>query len=180
WNQAVLLQPQQALDAAALGQALDALLEHHDALRLRFVEQDGVWSASHGEPGPRPQLLWQVSPDSLEALDAVANQAQASLDLASSELVRAVLATLPDGSQRLLLVVHHLVVDGVSWRILFEDLQSAYQQIVQGQAVRLPAKTSAYQAWAAQLQAHARSPRLLQELEGWQQRLQGAPEGLPC
>ncbi len=180
WNQAVLLQPRQPLDAVALGRALDALLDHHDALRLRFVERDGVWSASHGETGPRPQLLWQVSPESLEALDAVANQAQASLDLASSELVRAVLATLPDGSQRLLLAVHHLVVDGVSWRILFEDLQSAYQQLVQGQAVRLPAKTSAYQAWAAQLQAHARSPRLLQELEGWQQRLQGAPEGLPC
>ncbi|MBK5007042.1 non-ribosomal peptide synthetase [Pseudomonas sp. S32] len=180
WNQAVLLQPQQALDAAALGQALDALLEHHDALRLRFVEQDGVWSASHGETGPRPQLLWQASPDSFEALYALANQAQASLDLASSELVRAVLATLPDGSQRLLLAVHHLVVDGVSWRILFEDLQSAYQQIVQGQTVRLPAKTSAYQTWAAQLQAHAQSPLLLQELEGWQQRLRGAPEGVPC
>ncbi|MFK0311186.1 amino acid adenylation domain-containing protein [Pseudomonas sp. NPDC090233] len=180
WNQSVLLQPQQPLNPDALGQALNALLEHHDALRLCFVQADGAWQASHAEPTRSEQLLWQVSPASLDAWEGIANQAQASLDLARGELVRAVLATLPDASQRLLLVVHHLVVDGVSWRILFEDLQSAYQQITQGVAVRLPAKTSAYQAWGARLQAHAGSRQLQQELDGWQQRLHGAPQALPC
>ncbi len=55
-----------------------------------------------------------------------ANEAQRSLDLQRGPLLRAVLVTPADGTQRLLLGVHHLVVDGVSWRILLEDLQTAY------------------------------------------------------
>ncbi len=89
------------------------------------------------------------------------------------------LANLADGSQRLLLIVHHLVVDGVSWRILFEDLQRAYRQILDGHAVQLPAKTSALKAWAAALQDYAKTPALQAELGFWQQQLQGASAALP-
>ncbi|MDO2098184.1 condensation domain-containing protein, partial [Escherichia coli] len=70
----------------------------------------------------------------LAALRALADEVQRSLDLADGPLLRALLATFDDGSQRLLLVIHHLVVDGVSWRILFEDLQTAYRQLLAGQA----------------------------------------------
>ncbi|MDF5813224.1 condensation domain-containing protein [Pseudomonas aeruginosa] len=87
----------------------------------------------------------------LAALRALADEVQRSLDLADGPLLRALLATFDDGSQRLLLVIHHLVVDGVSWRILFEDLQTAYRQLLVGQAVELPAKTSAFRDWAERL-----------------------------
>ncbi|WP_263265164.1 condensation domain-containing protein, partial [Pseudomonas sp. RIT-PI-S] len=87
---------------------------------------------------------------------------------------------LPDGSQRLLLAIHHLVVDGVSWRILLEDLHSAYQAAVAGQPPKLPAKTSAFKAWAERLQAHAQSPAMLDELAAWEAHLRGAPATLPC
>ncbi|MGV8442215.1 condensation domain-containing protein, partial [Pseudomonas aeruginosa] len=92
---------------------------------------------------------------------------QRSLDLGSGPLLRALLATLGDGSQRLLLVIHHLVVDGVSWRILLEDLQTAYRQLQAGQAVALPAKTSAFKAWAERLQAHSRDGGLEGERGYW-------------
>ena len=62
---------------------------------------------------------------------------------------------------RLLLVVHHLAVDGVSWRLLLEDLQAAYAQARRAEPLRLPAKTSAYQAWAARLQRHAQNLSLI-------------------
>ncbi|MCR3840964.1 condensation domain-containing protein, partial [Pseudomonas aeruginosa] len=95
-------------------------------------------------------------------------------------LLRALLATFDDGSQRLLLVIHHLVVDGVSWRILFEDLQTAYRQLLAGQAVELPAKTSAFRDWAERLQAFAGDGGLDGELAYWQGQLQGASSDLPC
>nr|WP_268868132.1 non-ribosomal peptide synthetase [Pseudomonas fulva] len=177
WNQSVLLVPSAPLQGAALEQALQALVHHHDALRLRFSEGEQGWQACHGDSAQA--LLWQREVTDAQALTALCDDAQRSLDLAQGPLLRAVLATLADGSQRLLLAIHHLVVDGVSWRILFEDLQQAYQQCLTGQPLSLPAKTSAYKAWAERLQAHARSETLCQQLAYWQAQLQGFAQTLP-
>ncbi|NWE23758.1 non-ribosomal peptide synthetase, partial [Pseudomonas sp. P7548] len=181
WNQSVVLQPHQPLQVAALVAALQALMAHHDALRTGFVEGLAGWHAAYRAPQPADaaQVLWQTNLETVEELDALGEEAQRSLDLGAGPLLRAVLAQLADGSQRLLLVIHHLVVDGVSWRILLEDLQSAYQQLVQGAAVVLPAKTSATRAWAERLQTYARSAALEHELAWWQTQLQGSPTGLP-
>ncbi|MGE7450413.1 amino acid adenylation domain-containing protein, partial [Pseudomonas qingdaonensis] len=179
WNQALLLRPGQALKAPVLDQALQALLTHHDALRLRYTRQaDGAWAAEYGAPGGVRELLWTQPVADAEALQGLCETAQRSLDLERGELLRAVLATLPDGSQRLLLAIHHLVVDGVSWRILLEDLQSAYTQLAAGQLVNLPPKTSSTQAWAQRLQAHAAD--LQGELAYWSSELAGASAELPC
>ncbi|MCG0476937.1 non-ribosomal peptide synthase/polyketide synthase [Pseudomonas aeruginosa] len=180
WNQSVLLEPGQALDGTLLETALQALLAHHDALRLGFRLEDGTWCAEHRAVEAGEALLWQQSVADGQALEALAEQAQRSLDLGSGPLLRALLATLGDGSQRLLLVIHHLAVDGVSWRILLEDLQTAYRQLQAGQAVALPAKTSAFKAWAERLQAHARDGGLEGERGYWLAQLEGVSTELPC
>ncbi|MDP9785926.1 non-ribosomal peptide synthetase [Pseudomonas fluorescens] len=181
WNQSVMLKPTQALDAQALEQALGALIAHHDSLRLDFIQQGEGWTARYRdvEAQAAGTLLWQADVADLAELEVLGNQAQRSLQLDGGSLIRGLLATLADGTQRLLLIVHHLVVDGVSWRILFEDLQSAYRQTLAGTAVRLPAKTSAVKAWTAALQDYATSAPLQAELGFWQQQLQGAAAGLP-
>ncbi|MDF2796222.1 MAG: pvdJ, partial [Pseudomonas orientalis] len=181
WNQSVVLQPHQPLQASLLVAALEALIVHHDALRSTFVQGLAGWSAAYRGPHlhQADQVLWQTTLNTLEELEALGEEAQRSLDLEAGPLLRAVLAQLADGSQRLLLVIHHLVVDGVSWRILLEDLQSTYQQLAQGATVQLPAKTSATRAWAERLQTYARSEALQHELAWWQAQLQGSPSGLP-
>ncbi|WP_210639699.1 non-ribosomal peptide synthase/polyketide synthase [Pseudomonas sp. Tri1] len=181
WNQSVMLKPTQALDAQALERALGALIVHHDSLRLDFIEQGEGWTARYREVEAQAAgtLLWQAEVADLAELEVLGNQAQRSLQLDGGSLIRGLLANLADGTQRLLLIVHHLVVDGVSWRILFEDLQSAYRQTLAGTAVQLPAKTSAVKAWTAALQDYAASAPLQAELGFWQQQLQGA-SGLPC
>ncbi|KAE9648695.1 amino acid adenylation domain-containing protein [Pseudomonas sp. PB106] len=178
WNQSVLLKPRVVLEAAHVEQALQALLVQHDALRLSFRERDGVWAATHRAPQAEA-VLWQHDVADAQALQGLGEQAQRSLDLGHGPLLRAVLATLADGSQRLLLVIHHLAVDGVSWRILLEDLQQAYQQLQAGQAIKLPAKTTAAKNWAQRLQNYAASPALQAELGFWQAQLEGANVGLP-
>ncbi|MBC3414354.1 hypothetical protein HU720_23965, partial [Pseudomonas sp. SWRI51] len=110
-------------------------------------------------------------------IEATCEEAQRSLDLAEGPLLRAVLIALADGTQRLLLVIHHLVVDGVSWRVLLEDLHTAYRQALTGQAPKLPAKTTAFKAWGERLQQYAGG--LDGELGYWQQQLADAPQGLP-
>ena len=178
FNQAVLLQPSRSIDAPALEQALRALLVQHDALRLAFAEEDGVWQARHAARHDAA-LLWQRQLGAAEELEPLVQQAQRSLDLQQGHLLRALLADLPDGSQRLLLVIHHLVVDGVSWRILLEDLQQAYSAVRDGKALALPRKTSAFKHWGEHLGDYARSPALEQELGYWQIQLQGVSDELP-
>ncbi len=181
WNQSVVLQPHARLDAVTLTQALQALLVHHDALRSQFLAGADGWQGVYrgAEQHQADAVLWQTALRSVDELAALGEEAQRSLDLGQGPLMRAVLVELDDGSQRLLLVIHHLVVDGVSWRILLEDLQTAYRQVDRGVPVALPAKTSSTRDWAQRLQQYAQGDALTQELAWWQTQLHGVEADLP-
>jgi amino acid adenylation domain-containing protein/non-ribosomal peptide synthase protein (TIGR01720 family) len=162
WNQSVLLQPTEQLDPARLEQALRQVLVQHDALRLRFTGHDAHWRAEHA-PLEQCAILWRAESASAELFA----DAQRSLNLERGPLLRGVLISDGNAPQQLLLAIHHLVVDGVSWRILLDDLQAAYRE----QA--LPAKTSAFRDWTQRLQAYACSEPLREELQWWQNQLVG-------
>ncbi|OAE15932.1 hypothetical protein A2T76_14750 [Pseudomonas brenneri] len=179
WNQSVVLKPHEALNAPALEHALQGLVAHHDALRLNFKLQGTGW-AGHVVPHTPRAMLWQQDVADVAALVPLYDQAQRSLDLQEGPLLRAVLSNLPNGEQRLLIVIHHLVVDGVSWRILFEDLQALYRQQISGQTPQLPHKTSSVKAWGERLRGYAQNGALLDEVEYWQQQLNGVATDLPC
>ncbi|HEU4327249.1 MAG TPA: condensation domain-containing protein, partial [Roseiflexaceae bacterium] len=164
FNQDALLELPERVAPEALAAGLLALLTHHDALRLRFTrDAEGCWQARHAAP-PAQAPLSVVDLSSLppEQQDAAQEQAaadvQRSLDLEHGPLLRALLLERgPEKPQRLLLVVHHLVVDVVSWGVLLADLHQTVAQAQRGQAVQLPPKTSAWRDWAAALpQATAR------------------------
>ncbi|MCS4249748.1 amino acid adenylation domain-containing protein/non-ribosomal peptide synthase protein (TIGR01720 family) [Pseudomonas sp. BIGb0164] len=178
WNQALLLKPLQLLDPHRLEQALLAVLEHHDALRLSFTSRDAQWHAEHLAV-PQGGVLMQAQVRDMADCTALFTDTQRSLDLEHGPLLRALLADGPEGQQRLLIAIHHLVVDGVSWRVLLEDLQNVYRQLSDGQSVSLPAKTSALRDWAARLQAYAGSESLREELSVWQHQLAGPDAALP-
>ncbi|MBR1143100.1 non-ribosomal peptide synthetase [Bradyrhizobium sp. AUGA SZCCT0431] len=180
WNQAVLLVPQSRLDWELLRRALAAVVDHHDALRLRFEQVDRTWRAEYGAAPAPSDLLW-VRTDVGDAaqVTAIASAAQESLSLSSGPLLRAAAMDLADGSQRLLIAIHHLAVDGVSWRVLLEDLAAAYGQLKQGAAtVSLPPKSESYASWGERLHAYAAAPELADELSFWLAR--GADTTLPC
>ncbi|MBU2137273.1 MAG: amino acid adenylation domain-containing protein, partial [Gammaproteobacteria bacterium] len=169
WNQALLLKVLRPLQADVLQTALQGLIEHHDGLRLAFTQDAaGTWQAYYRDEERAERLLWQRSVASVEALEALCDEAQRSLDLEQGPLLRVLLANMADGSQRLLLSGHHLLMDGVSWRILLDDLARAYQQAAVGQPVDLGERSSSYQAWAEHVQAHGQSPQLAGELAYWQ------------
>ncbi|WP_262880283.1 non-ribosomal peptide synthetase, partial [Pseudomonas paralcaligenes] len=173
WNQSLLLDARQSIEPGMLEQALRVVVSHHDALRLRFAFEAGEWCQWYAATDSDQDLLWQG-----EDGEVFYEEVQRSLDLASGPLLRAALLRRPDGGQRLLLAIHHLVVDGVSWRILLEDLQATYQRLATGQVPALPAKTSSYQAWAARLQEHGQAQQH-EELADWLSRLDGPVQELP-
>ena len=182
WNQSVLLRISAGIQAELLQTGLEHLLRQHDALRLGFAEtEDQGWQAFFMDfAHVNKEMLWRRSVSSGDELEAVCNEAQHSLSLQHGPLLRAVLTSLPGGEQRLLLVIHHLVVDGVSWRVLLEDLQTAYSQLLDGKPVTLPPKTSSIQTWSARLQSYTRSDVLQQQLAYWQTELADSKNDLPC
>jgi len=171
FNQSVLLEIPASIDPEKLRQALQCLIEQHDALRLRFTRDKDGWRQEIVAPGADDplqveDLASQVSV--AEAIETIGGAVQASLDLAAGPLFKAVLfrcgADLPG---RLLLVAHHLAVDGVSWRILLEDLTTAYGQLDSGHAVRLPARTTSLREWARCLVEYADSEIVTAERAFW-------------
>lgn len=173
WNQAVLLELRQPLEPALIEPVLQELLKHHDALRLRFARGESGWQqdlANPDEVAPFTCIdLSSLPPDEREAaFQTAATQLQVSLNLSEGPLLRTALFDLGKHQpHRLLLAIHHLAVDGVSWRILIEDFQTAYEQISRGETVALPPKTTSFKQWAERLHEWARSPELQGEFDYW-------------
>ncbi|WP_342332931.1 amino acid adenylation domain-containing protein [Pedobacter sp. FW305-3-2-15-E-R2A2] len=167
YNQSVLLRSSSRLSLKALRLALDKLVEHHDALRMVYYQQEGTWLQENKEVS-QAYGFEEVEQELDEAGFALfCDHVQGSADLSSGPLFRAVLFRGSDGSDRLLLVSHHLVIDGVSWRIIFEDLSSLYEQFLAEQVVQLPLKTDSFRHWQSVQEEYSRSSVLLAEQAYW-------------
>ena len=172
WNMAMLLRPAERLEPAVLEAALGTLLAHHDALRMRFTRGEEGWRQECVDAGPRAPLVTidlsgLAEADRARAQDGAGSAVQASLDLAAGPLVRVALFEGGAGEQRVLAAVHHLVVDGISWRILLEDLQAACAGAARGEPAVLPPKSTSFRHWAARLAGHARAGGFDGEAERW-------------
>ena len=176
FNQSVVLVTPAALDADRLAGALRLLTERHDALRLRLTGQDRTgWQLEIPEPGTGPDrpLLDRVDArhpvyrDEALLRQAVAAQSAAARDrLAPREGadLRAVwLDRGPELPGRLVLMVHHLAVDGVSWRVLLPDLLAAYEHPEQP----LPPVGTSFRHWSGLLRERAAEGRYDRELPYW-------------
>jgi amino acid adenylation domain-containing protein/non-ribosomal peptide synthase protein (TIGR01720 family) len=173
YNQAILLEVEPNLAPDLLTQAMQHLLTHHDALRLSIVQTESGWQQKY-QAVSQPMKVAVIDLSDLDqtvrptAIAQTANELQASLSLTEGSLVQSALFRMGEISDRLLMVIHHWAIDAVSWRILLEDLEIAYQHIQQGQQVQLPSKTDSFQLWAQSLEQYADSSTVTQELEYWQ------------
>ncbi len=201
FNQALMLEVDQRLDPHTLKLALIELIKHHDALRLRFKSDEGVQSRSNWQQTivgmeeftPDNDLADKTSnffeyvdlselkrEEQTIIIERYSGQIQAGLNINHGPLFRMVYFEPGSGQKgRILIVIHHLAIDGVSWRILLEDLQSSYLQLVEilktenleliENEVKLPPKTTSYLSWARMLSDYAQDEKVLSELDYWVQ-----------
>ncbi|QHZ56608.1 tyrocidine non-ribosomal peptide synthetase TycB [Brevibacillus sp. NSP2.1] len=170
WNQAVMLFRADGFDAGLVCQAFHKIVEHHDALRMIYKQEAGtIRQINRGLTDERFRFHFydlQEQANCAARILELSDQIQSSIDLEQGPLVHLALFSTNAGDH-LLIAIHHLVVDGVSWRILFEDFSSAYAQALHQQEIVLPKKTDSFKDWAAQLQAYADSDELLREAAYW-------------
>jgi amino acid adenylation domain-containing protein/non-ribosomal peptide synthase protein (TIGR01720 family) len=178
FNQGLLLATPPGLEPATLRSAFAALLAHHDALRLRLQGTAEGWQQCHADPDSEVSFFVADlgdAPDRAAALADILTGLHAGLNLAAGPLLRAALIRMGAGeSDRLAVVVHHIAVDGVSWRILVEDLRTLCRS---GAGAALPPKTTAFRDWAERLRDYAATPEAAAELDFW--RAQAGTNSLP-
>jgi non-ribosomal peptide synthase protein (TIGR01720 family) len=177
FNMSLMLTVKDDLNLSCLAAAVDRVVVHHDALRLRYEQAESGWSQWHaaledcriGESFQHVDISEVPATRQSSEIENIAAGFQSSLDLSKGPLLRVVYMTLGAGRPgRLLIIVHHLVMDGISWRILLQDMFTAYEQLSRGSAVALPPKTTSFQAWAKGLAEWSRSEQSHAGFSYWQ------------
>lgn len=174
FNQSIMLSLASDTNPDWLYQSLQHLVEQHDSLRLRYSLESGEWVGHYAQkPQPISVLEWNVSDWPAARLTDELGHLQTTLNIENGPLLKACLITHSNGQKQLALIAHHLIVDGVSWRLLVASLASNYQCLEQGLA--LPSQTTSppFNAWADGLLDSA--TLFEQECEYWQSVIDSAP-----
>ncbi|MGH3787787.1 MAG: amino acid adenylation domain-containing protein, partial [Pseudonocardiaceae bacterium] len=185
FNQSFVVELAEDVDRDALSAAVDALVAHHPALRMRFSQVDGRWwqdvaPAQVGEVLRWSDLSGLDEQGQQVAMEQAAVTAQSGMDITSGPLLQAVLFGFGPGQRsRLFIAVHHLVVDGVSWRILLGDLEAAYHQVRGGHPVELEPVSAPFTQWARRLSGHVQAGGLDGDVECWSALSRHAVPTLP-
>jgi amino acid adenylation domain-containing protein/non-ribosomal peptide synthase protein (TIGR01720 family) len=173
FNQAVMLKVEERLDASLLEEIVTELIQQHDALRLRFIRNGEDWQQIDEAAEMTADVFVQfdlrhlAAEEQRQAIEEKAAELQRSLDLTQGPLIKIALLELGDETSRLLIVIHHLAVDGVSWRVLLEDLEKAYRQRSIGEPINLGPKTTSFKEWSQRLQQYQKSTAEEPEFDYW-------------
>lgn len=172
-NLSVMLEFNQGVSIESIQKIFNKIWSHHDALRTVFKKEDDRY-IQQVMPADTPLSLefqdLTETTDPSATLLKVADKIQSGIDLENGPLLKLGLFRM-EKSARLLIVIHHLIIDGVSWRILFEDINSLYEQEIQGQPLSLPPKTSSFQSWAENIRAYTKTKVFQKANDYWDKTL---------
>lgn len=170
WNQAVMLYRKDGFDDLIVDRVFRKITQHHDALRMSFNFENGFveqFNRGLDEKSFTIKVFDFTDAPDFEALIAKeTDMIQKSMDLSKDSLVKLVIFKTLEGDH-LLIAIHHLVVDGVSWRIILEDFATGYMHEQKGNSIILQGKTDSYKLWSDKLRNYAESKALGKEIEYW-------------
>ena len=185
WNQSVLFEVPKTLTFELVEHAIQLLVQHHDALRLRYERGPSGWQQFNADVSDSmPVSRVDISSTSHNDVSTVINEKSThfhvDFDFQNGMLIKVVLfelgGTLPN---RLLFIVHHLAIDGLSWRILLDDFALIYKQLTNNKPVTLPRKTTSFKTWAENLASYADGESVHNEFSFWSNDCYSNPRPLP-
>jgi surfactin family lipopeptide synthetase A len=171
YNQVVLFHSQERLEEACIEAIFTRLQEHHDVLRMTYRQEKGhILQINRGLDCPLSLGVYDYrdkqKEEALHLMEIRARKLQSTIDLENGPMMKVGLFHLHDGD-RLFIVIHHLVIDAVTMRILFEDIETMFRQYKEGKSLELPLKTDSFKAWAEALLLYADSESFLKEKPYW-------------
>ncbi|MFK8103148.1 MAG: non-ribosomal peptide synthase/polyketide synthase [Saprospiraceae bacterium] len=173
FNQENLFAIDKNIAAEHLDQMVKALVRQHDALRFEYTQADGLWIQTYGKHEPSLDIvdLTEITTKNLgEEITKVCQENQESLNIETGVLIKAVLVKTPDteAHNRLFIVIHHFAVDGVSWRIILDQLFLGIEALGKGEALDLGMKSSSFRQWVTTLEDYSVTDRIQAQLSYWQ------------
>ncbi|PJI09448.1 MULTISPECIES: hybrid non-ribosomal peptide synthetase/type I polyketide synthase [Clostridium] len=166
WNQAIMLYKKNGFNIDILNEAFNKIIIHHDALRMIFKKENGeVIQINRGIEEKLYDLTIYENLEEKEITEKC-NEIQSSINLEKGPLVKLGLFKTKLGDH-LLIAIHHLVIDAVSWRILFEDLGRVYTQIEKGEKVTFAEKTTSFKEWSEKQNEYSNSYNIRKQIEYW-------------
>ncbi|WBW96387.1 non-ribosomal peptide synthetase [Oceanirhabdus sp. W0125-5] len=170
FNHSIMIFRESGFDEVHIRKVFTKIVEHHDALRMVFKTQEKIIKEYNrdldGEYFELTVVDLRGEGDCVNSIEEEANKVQASIDLENGPLVKLALFKTDEG-EHLLITIHHLVVDGVSWRIILEDFESSYKMIQNNEEIKLPLKTDSFKRWSKNLQDFAQSNELKKQVDYW-------------
>jgi len=172
FNQSILLSVNKDATPEMLEKAMKQLTSHHDALRFTYKNSDGKWSQEYGTNLGEfiTEDIKSVSKEEFgNRVIEIGDKYQAELNIEKGEIVKFVLMQTPesDKENRLLLIIHHLAIDGVSWRIILEDFELLLTGLSDNKETDLGKKTSSYRQWFNVLEKYGKTKELLSQNKYW-------------
>ena len=173
WNQSVLLETKRNFDYKILYESIKVLIKYHDAFRLRFEQKENQWIQYYGDISEDVacefvDLSECYEKEKINKMEDVIKKLQGTMNICNGPLYRVAYFYLGEGQKgQLFITIHHLAVDGYSWRVLLEDLQSIYEQLEKGKQVKLAEKTISFKQWSDQINKIADSSLIKDELGYW-------------
>ena len=168
--QSCTLFPKEKVSVTAFEKAIYHLHEHHDGLRVTFSKgENEVLQTNHNQNYPVSVVSFDFASENnpSEKIKIEVKQLQKSIDISKGPLMKTAIFHL-DQYDQIVLIMHHLVSDWISWNIILEDLKTLYDQITNGTEVKLPNKTTSLKQWAEGINAMANSNyEILQDLNYW-------------
>lgn len=170
FNHAIMLYREDGFDKEIVERAFMRLIRHHDALRMVYERKDGRISQRYR--GPEEKLFDLYVHDvrgmgsQQEEVELIASNMQKEISISEGALVKLCIFKTEKG-EHLLIAIHHLVIDGVSWRILLEDFGTLYEKALKGQEAELPHKTDSYKVFAEKINEYAHNGKLSAEKDFW-------------
>ncbi|MEC0599321.1 amino acid adenylation domain-containing protein [Bacillus spizizenii] len=184
YNQAFMLYKKDGFKEDAIKKAFLEIVKHHDALRMKYrKENNEIEQWNRGIEQAEEAFTFEVfnmtqNEDLPVNIEIMANRVQAGMSLEKGILIKLALFKTKNGDH-LLIVIHHLVIDGVSWRILLEDFEAAYTNATKGKKVEFQQKTTSFKEWAQKLNEFAESRGIQRESSYWKALKESATEALP-
>ncbi|EJQ37642.1 amino acid adenylation domain-containing protein, partial [Bacillus cereus BAG5X1-1] len=171
YNQSFMLYRKNGFDEQIIETVFSELSKQHDALRMIFKEENGEILQCNRDFNERIFDLYvydiKGKEDQQETVHQIATNIQKEISIVDGKMMKLCIFKTSEGDH-LLIVIHHLVVDGVSWRILLEDFEMAYKQASIGEKIELGFKTDSYKEFSQKLIEYAKSNKLLKEKKYWE------------
>jgi non-ribosomal peptide synthase protein (TIGR01720 family) len=166
YNQAMLLKAKERMNPDYITKVMNVILHKHDMLRAVFLNHKQIILDSRNTIFGLEQVELRQYDNSWFEMQSRNQLIQKQFNLEEGPLVKSCLYHCKDGDY-LFICIHHLIVDGVSWRIILEDIETAYKQCIENTDIILPKKTSSYKKWIETLQKYAKKDSVIGEFPYW-------------